>query len=67
MMWQVRSQINDDEEEEQRELQQQHGPAGGSADDNPFEHSLFIPEHLSSYFMLAKNFVPTDPKLEGMI
>lgn len=66
-MWQVRSQINDDEEEEQNQMQQQYVPSSGSNEDNPFEHSLFIPEHLSSYFMLAKNFVPTDPKLESMI
>ena len=29
--------------------------------------SLFIPEHLSKFFMLAKNFTPTDPKCETMI
>jgi hypothetical protein len=48
-------------------MQQQYVPSSSSNEENPFEHSLFIPEHLSSYFMLAKNFVPTDPKLESMI
>ena len=34
---------------------------------NPFEMSLFVPEHLSKFFMLANNFTPVDPKCETMI